>query len=98
MDNVDKISDKERFNILCGYFDKKGYHPNGGKAILLEQLLSQISFNSLEDFWQWYDAIPNKEALKKEWQCAGKCCNSLLAQLLEMRGKRERTEAKEREI
>jgi len=81
------MNDKERFNILRGYFDKKGYHSNGSKAVVFEKILEQLAFASLEDFWQWYDAIPNKEELKAEWQCTGDCCHSILKQLLKGRGK-----------
>lgn len=85
MNNTKKINDRDRFNILRGYYDKKGYHSNGSKAVSLAKLFDQLGFNSSEDFWQWYDFVPNKEELKSEWQCSGNCCHSILKQLLKMR-------------
>lgn len=85
MDNINGMSNENRFNILRGYYDKYGYHSQGGAALSLKQLYSGLGFNSSEDFWQWYDSVPNKEDLKNEWQCSGNCCHSLLKQLLKRR-------------
>lgn len=82
---IKETKDKERFEKLRGYYDKAGYHSQGGKAVSFEQLYASLGFDSEIDFWGWYDSVSNKEELEDEWQCSGDCCQSILKQLLKIR-------------
>jgi len=75
---------EDRFKILCGYYDKAGFHPQGGGAISLEQMLEMLNFRNIEDFNLWYGSVPNKEELVKDWSCNGNCCQSLLKKILQI--------------
>lgn len=80
-----KITNQDRFDILRGYCDKKGFHPNGGGGVDMDNLLKQMGFKDWIDFWEWHKSLTQDDIKngKKDW-CSGDCCQSILSKLLEL--------------
>jgi len=76
---LQKIKNKDRFDILQGYYQNKEFHPSGGSGVGLNDFLHKIGFEKLEDFLIWYKSLTPREIKdgKKNW-CPGKCCQSNL--------------------
>lgn len=53
--------------------------------VSLEDLLSKLEFDNLDEYKVWYNSLTEKEIKdgKKEW-CPGDCCQSILKRLLEL--------------
>jgi len=80
-----KITNQDRFDILRGYYDRRGFHTQGETGVSMNNLLHQMGFEELDDFLIWYKSLTQNdiESGKKDW-CSGKCCQSLLAKLLKL--------------
>lgn len=83
--DMKKLTNQERFDILRGNYDGKGFHSMGREGVDMDNLLKQMGFKDWIDFWIWYKSLTLDEikAGKKNW-CSGKCCHSILSKLLEM--------------
>jgi hypothetical protein len=87
------IMKAKRFQMLRGYYDKKGFHSQGTDfqsnpvgTVNLTDLLHKMKFETLDDFVLWYELLSDNEVLKvkNSWDCKGHCCHSLLQELLKL--------------
>lgn len=81
----EEIKNQDRFNILRGYYNNKGFHSMGRREVDLNNLLHQMDFNNLDNFIEWHKSLTPEEIEKgrKDW-CPGNCCQSILIKLLKL--------------
>ena len=80
------MTDGWRFKVLRGYYQNGKYHSQGQEGLSLDELLKKMTFKNINEFSEWYSSLSANEISewRSKWLCTGKCCNSILDNLIKL--------------